>query len=90
MLGLEEAFVDRDIRKLLHTQTISDVLTGFQVKLAEIVQERRKKHLGQTFGDYAKVKADEEFEGYRQIDRGYLVQFQNLSEAKFLTANSIF
>lgn len=54
------------------------------------IEVQKEKEIGETFGNYDTIKEDDEYSAYRLNQRGYLLQFQQVNEAKFLTNNSIF
>lgn len=49
-----------------------------------------KNHIGQTFGEFEQIRADEEFLDYAYTDKGYLLTFHSPNEAKFISRNYIF
>lgn len=49
-----------------------------------------QNQIGDTFGEYSKIKKRDDFEQWRRSDAGYLVQFEHPNEAKFLCNNEIF
>lgn len=48
------------------------------------------QQVGETYGDYNQIVQDEEFQEFSQHDKGYLIQFENENEARFLSKNNIF
>jgi len=58
--------------------------------------ERKKKskqktqQIGNALGDFNQVKKDPTYSNFKSYDVGYLIIFENLEEAKFLSTNFMF
>ena len=86
-----------DLAELQHFEalrshnSLDDVLTGVLQQTLKKIDARLKNQVGETFGNYADVMKDDEYEGFNPSrDRGYMLFLEGEAEAKFLTNNFIF
>ena len=54
------------------------------------IDVQKEKQIGETFGNFDALKEDDEYGAFRLNQRGYLLQFEQVNEVKFLTNNNIF
>jgi len=86
-IQLEEGEDNKLIRNVLtindnkkinpHYNNIEDIMNGNSRTLQKLINKKMSNQIGDTFGDYTKIKQNEDFELYRRMDKGYLIQFEH-------------
>ena len=67
------------------------MLGGGAARAQGNVTRLQKHEVGKTLGDFDRMKEDEDYYvGYDQKDKGFLVQFESVNEAKFIANNNLF
>ena len=67
------------------------MLGGGAARAQRKANKAQEHQVGYTLGNYDLIKEDEDYyAGYSQDDKGFLVQFESVNEAKFITNNKLF